>query len=237
MSSTWLEIRQQILTLLDLDPDATTESDLRNVVDLKIKHSRDRLYNLRPPASLLVKSATVVTIDENTVYVSLTETAFVNRPTFLATDLRKVYAVLVNEEEWDYMTYGQWISQNNHNFGDQRHYATYTIDADNHIYFKTLPGEGETWDVELVYYKEPSTIYDGGIPDLDPAHHELLVCDVVRKFPHRFVTEQQMALYAQVNADYRELMKLFMQDSPVGKMNLRMKPALRKRNRASIWGS
>lgn len=235
--STWQEIRENILTLLDVAPDATIADDIRVAVDLKLKHARDRLYSLRVPDSLLVKSS-AITVEDDTVYIKISGAGDGTHPTFALTDFHKIFALKIEDETWTPVRWGSWIMQQSNTAGDQRWRKSYSVDSDRYIYLRTLPGTGQTWSAELHYQKTPATIVDGGTPEIGAEHEELLVCSVVRSFPNRFITEERLSLLAAINSQYRELLSDYKMDSIFGKPDLRYKPHVRDVYERSVinWG-
>lgn len=241
--STWQELREEVLTHLDVRINASTDDDIRNAVDIKMRHVRDRLFNLRIPDALLVPSSTV-TLDENTEHIKIVGAAATNQPSFTLTDFRKGYALMITEgadaepREWSFVRYGTWIREQSAIAGDQRYNRSYTIDYQNFIYLKTWPSTGETWTAQLYYMKEPAAITDLGEPEIGKQHEELLVLETVLGFPNRFISEERLALYASIKEDVRQLRSQYMSDSPLGRKNSRMKPFVRKYYRRGDinWG-
>lgn len=235
--STWGEIREQALTMLDVTPDASTDDDIRNAVDKRMVHVRDRLYNLRCPDTLLVTSS-AVTIDVDNEHVKLVGASATNQPSFELTNFRKLHAIEVEEQEWSFVSYPNWIRQRSAIAGNQIWEKSYTVYQGNQIIFKSLPSGSDTWDVVAHYKASPAAIIDGGEPELSADHHEFLILEVVLGFPNKFVSEERLALFAAYSKQREELKKLFMQDSLVTKGNHRMKPFVRKyAYRATSWGN
>lgn len=235
--STWKEIREQVLTLLDVTPDASTDDDIRVAVDRRIVHVRDRLINLRCPDSLLTSSS-AVTINKDTEYVQIVGATDTNKPSFELTDFRKIFSLWVEGEEWSYISYSDWIRQKSGIAGDQIYKRSYTVYQGDKITLKTLPTDTEEWEVILHYVAQPATIADDGQPEIRSDHHELIVLDTVLGFPQKFVSEERLALFAAYSKQRDLLEKLFLQDSLVVRRNQRMKPFVRKNDyRNTLWGS
>lgn len=234
---TWAELRTETLTLLDVDPGATTSSDIRNAVDFSFRHIRDLLINLRPPTQLMAKSG-LVTVESTLTSIGITspDSAPTN-PSFVLTDFRKVIALSLEDEVWEYVDYQTWLLSKDASFGDQRWKLSFTIDGSNQIFLNVLPNTGDTWDAYLYYVQEPATIVDGGTPEFQPEWHDLFVLGTVIKFPNRFQTEERLALLAAYTRMYDEKLKLFKQDALVHARDSRLRPRLRNRNSFStFWG-
>ena len=232
--TTWLDIRREALTLLGVDPDASTSDDIRNVVDFKMKHVRDQLYRARVPRSLLVTSD-VVTVSPTTEYIGITEAD--NSPTapsFVLTNFRKLYTLLIDGEDWDFVPFGAWVRGNSAAAGEQRFRWSFTVDSAERIYLYTYPGTGDTFDAQLVYFKTPDDIVDGGTVEIEPEYEELLVLGIVLRFPNQFQTEERLALFAALNKQHDDLLKQYKADNGSLKSTLRWRPYVRKRLQRSV---
>lgn len=242
--TTWQELRQNALTLLDVKPTATTASDIRVAVDARMVQVRDKFYNMRVPPSL-IKTSSSITIDAADEYLVIEGSGDGTHPGFNVLDLRKVFALRIQTTTegrpltWTFTPYMSWIEFQSAIEGDQRSPATYTIDSNNYIYLRDMPSGSDTWTAYLDYYREPDVITDGGIPELDVAHHELFVLEVVIGFPNLFASEERIALYTSLLARREEQMKLFKGDSPVmakPRARLRLFP-VRKVRSGVFWGN
>lgn len=235
--STWLELKKNALTLLDIDPEATTADDLRTAVDQKFQFSRDRLYNVRVPDSLLV-SSNEITIDGTTEYILISGTGDSTHPSFALTDFKKIFALKIEDETWAPTRWASWIRQKSGLAGDQRFRKSYAVDGERNIWLRSSPGAAQTWTGVLHYQKEAATIVDGGTPEIGEEHEELLVVDVVRGFPNRFITEERLALLSHIDSRYHELLRAYKADSVFGQPNLRLKPYVRDTSQRSVinWG-
>lgn len=234
--TTWLDIRREALTLLGVDPDASTSDDIRNVVDYKMKHVRDQLYRIRVPRSLLVISD-IATVEATTEYIGITSSDVDNPPTvrsFELTDFRKLYTLLIDGEDWEYVPYGAWVRANSAAAGEQRFKWSFTVDSENRIYLYTPPGTGDTYDARLVYFKNPDAIVDGGTVEVEPEYEELLVLGIVLRFPNQFQSEERLALFAALNKQYDDLFKQYKADNGSLKSTLRWRPYVRRRLQRSV---
>lgn len=235
--SNWGELRQHILTLLDVTVDASTDDDVRNAVDRETVFARDRLYNLRCPDTLLITSS-AVTIDRDNEHIKITGASATDQPSFELTDYRKLHSLYVDGREWSFTDYASWLRQNSAVSGDQRWLKSYTLYRGNELILRTLPSEDQTWDVVLNYMASPATITDEGEPELEAVHHRLLVLEVVLAFPNRFVSEERLAVFATYSKERELLRKQFLQDCEALKQHTRMRPFTRRaNNNTTIWGN
>lgn len=87
--------------------------------------------------------------------------------------------------------------------------------------------------------QQPAAISDDVEPELEDEFQELLVSDVVRGMPNRFISEERVAMLAEISARYKELLMLFKSTPYVGKLNLQMKPFVRNPTVRSLvnWGA
>lgn len=236
--STWLELEEEILTMLDVDKDVSTSSDIRALVKIKLKRVRDRLYLMRPPYSLLV-SASAATVSSTTTYISITGATSGANPGLSLTDFWRPFTVTIDGEDFEFVDWPVWVRQNNAVAGDQRLNKSFTINYENKITLSTYPVGSVTWSAVLHYLKQPATIIDAGTPEIGQEHEELLVLGVALQFPNLFQGEERTALYASIKADYNEHFRDFRRDTyRVLKKNMRLRPAVRKSTRSSVvWGS
>jgi hypothetical protein len=233
--STWLELRTEILIMLDIDTGVTTASDLRQLVDLKLNRKRDALYNLRHPPSLLVPSQ-VVTIDSTLLYIDMLGAGSGLTgltPGFQITDLWKPFSLLIDNRDWEFVSYETWLRMQlpSRSGGDQREKNTFTIDYQDRIYLNNLPSSGSTpdaWDAVLWYYKRPADIVDGGKVEIAPEYEELLTLGVVTQFPNRFSSDERLVLLQAYTQQYNQMMREFLRQKRVGKLSARFRPRGRK---------
>lgn len=236
--STWAELRQEALTLLDVSASASTSSDIRNAVDFKFKHVRDRLYNIRVPRSLIVPSTNTVTFSSTDIAIQVSGAPIADYPSFEITDMRRPLALVVNGEEWEFVSWPVWLKLQHAFTGDQRHPYTWTLDYQNNIYLKTSPTGSETYDVNLHYYKTPATIVDGGTPEIGDEFEELLVLGVVLGFPNYFTSEERLALYAGFKSDFKDQLIEYKRQTPTLRSSWRLRPSLRSKSASSVfWGN
>lgn len=236
--STWAELRREALTLLDVHPTASTSSDIRNAVDFKFKHVRDRLYNIRVPRSLIVPSTNTVSFSSTDTAIKVSGSPATNYPSFEITDMRRPLALVIEGEEWEFVSWPVWLKLQHAYTGDQRHPYTWTLDHQNYIYLKTSPTGSETFDVDLHYYQTPATIVDGGTPEIGDEFEELLVLGVVLGFPNFFTSEERLALYAGFKSDFKDLLTEYKRQTPTLRSSWRLRPSLRSKGGSSVfWGN
>lgn len=236
--STWLELRQEVLGMLDVKLDVSAASSIRTLVDIKLKRQRDYLYSLRQPRKQLVYSA-AVTVDVDTVAIKCTGSGAAGYPSFGLTDMLEPRVLTINGEKWDPMDWETWIQSNNATAGNQRPRRTWTIDYQDWIYLTSVPSGTDTWDAVLHYYKNPITIADGETPEIPPEHITALVMGVVIQFPNLFQGEERAALLPIYVRQYEEAMKAFKRSRFVKNLNGQWRPSvIRKGNRSStFWGN
>lgn len=231
--------------MLDVKSSASTSSDIRNAVDLKLTRIRDELYDLKTPSSLLVTSD-AIDITEDTVYLQIDGVDDPpEHPSFELTNYRKTFTLLlsndagVNYEDQEPVEYETWIRLQSSALGNQRPKRSFTIDtANNFIYLKDYPSSGTTWKAKLAYYKTPATIVDGGVPEIGLQHERLIVLAVVTDFPNMFTSEERLSLLASYSKKYDEALKKYLRDNFTGKKSSRMRPAMRRRSeRSTFWGT
>lgn len=243
--STYAELRQEILGVLGASPDSDTDSDIRTLVDVKMKRKRDEMYGLKPPRSLLVYSSTV-DVPEDLEYIQITGTTAPTTPSFGISNLLEVFTLTIGasdstqdeEEDWDFREYTSWIRENSAVSGNQRLPKTFTIDYQNRIFLRNLPGTGETWKARLHYYKQPETIADGVEPEFEPKHEGTYVRGVALEFPNLFRGQDRAAIYAAMLRMYADGIKAYVADQTIIKTNLRLRPAERRKGTSSVvWPS
>lgn len=237
---TWSELRKNALTLLDVNASATTASDLRVAVDLRMQQSRDRLYSIRCPESLVAISSDV-TVTSTTTALSIPNASAGTIPGFNLSSsvIKKPLALTIDGEAWTYNSYLSWVGVNSSNAGNQRWYKSWTLYQKSTISLRTYPSSPTTWIANLVYMQQPAAISDDVEPELEDEFQELLVSDVVRGMPNRFISEERVAMLAEISARYKELLMLFKSTPYVGKLNLQMKPFVRNPTVRSLvnWGT
>ncbi len=241
--TTWLDIRQEILGMLDVNVDATTTSDVRNQVDRKLARFRDWIYRKKPPAVLFV-STSEKSILSTTTYLSILEADSGDNPGWALTDyLRPLGLVLSVEsgeegEEFDFVEWRTWLRLKSSIAGNQRLAYCYTIDYQGRIYLRDYPGAGTTWYATFHYQKTPAAITDVGEPEIELGHESIFVFGVARQFPNFFESDDKTVSLGFVEKQYQELMKEYLRDRGITKKDSRSRPAIRNRRTGSIfWGT
>jgi hypothetical protein len=245
--STWLEVRQEILTLLDVDKEASTDDDIRSLVDVRMKRQRDKLIQLRPPFSLLTESD-VVDVTNLTSFIPLganednDDTPPVSQTGFGLTDFWRFFALTIDSRDVPYTPWKSWICGYSMELGNQRDLRTWTLSPADRIYLGWLPStDTETWEAKLHYYKEAATIADGGTCEIVDEHLDTLVLGVVLKFPNLFQGEERTIVFAGLKKDHDTAMRDYLADKGQKgtRKSLRMRPAARRRgvdNSYLSWG-
>lgn len=243
--STWQELREEILFNLSAKTDASTSSDLRNQVDARLKRKRDEIYGLKPPKSLLVSSA-VVSVPYNLDYIQIDASGSGTTPGWALTDYWKPYSITVGlstataseEEDWEFMEWDTWIRSNSAIEGNQRLNATFSIDYQNRLYLRNLPGSGTTWNARMHYFKVPATIVDAGIPEIGIQHESLLINAVTLSFPHLFRGEERAMIYASLIKMQKDAMQNYLRDQTTIKRASRHRPFSKRRGSSAVmWGT
>lgn len=242
--ATWAEIRQDILVMLDSKSDLTTSSDLRNSVDRQIVSFRDWLYRKKCPLPLRPYTPEVA-ITASTEYIDITGAgAGANPGLNLGSDYARLMALSVSDtsgeegEEWTFTPWPSWIRLKNVTAGDQRFGQSFTIDFQKRIYLHDVPTGSETWYAVLHYEKYPGAIVDVDEPEIDKAFHDIFTTGVVRKYPNLFEGEERVALLAQNEKRFREVLMDYLGDTEGAIKARRLRPAVRKRRSTSIfWGN
>jgi hypothetical protein len=250
--STWAEIRTEILTMLDIDTAVTTASDLRNLVDIKMKRKRDSLYNMRMPPSLFVSSQQVQ-INSTFQYIDIRgpgDGSTSSIPGFDLVNLWKPFTLMIATDEndpttnadWNFVSHPTWLRQQfaARAGGDQRERNSYTIDYQDFLYLSRIPAPNEAnWNAQLWYYKLPANITDISEPEIGPEFEELLTLGVVIQFPNRFSSEERLVLLQAYTQEYNNLLRDFLRQRRVGKIDSRFRPRERKSSSgygAMNWG-
>lgn len=235
--STWAELRQEILIMLDLNS-SLTSGDLHDLIDIKVKRVRDKYYALRPPRSLLVSSSTV-TATSDLVAIKTTGSAVgTTYPSFALSNLRKHWTVTVEDEDWDFIPWESWIRAKNARSGNQRPHRSWTIDYQDYIYLADIPTGTETWDVVLHYLKTPTAIADDGEIEIGSEHEELLATAVAVQFPNQFIGEERLLIYQGLISRLKQLESDFLRDYPIGKKGFQFRPrTIRKSESSVLWGT
>jgi hypothetical protein len=241
--STWQEIREEILVMLDVKKEATTSSDIRSLVDVKLKRVRDRLYNLKFPRSLLVSSSDV-TVDSTTLAIKLTGSPSAGYPSFQLSNFLKLFGLTIRVstetegEDLEFVEWPTWIRSKSTVGGDQRPDRSFTLDYQDYFYLWDVPSSGESWLARLHYYKTPATITDGGTPEIGSPHEELLAVAVAVQFPNLFKSQERLAIYADLRRHYGDLLKDYLRDKTSAKRQSRMRPFIKKKTEQSVlWGT
>lgn len=245
--TTWLEIRQEILGMLDVNAEATTDSEVRNQVDRKLARLRDRIYRQKPPPALFVYTDPL-TITSLADYVAILEPTSGDNPGFDLTTaefLRPLGLVISDDpstegEEWDYMEWRGWIRLKNAIAGNQRLSQTFTIDYQGRIHLSQTPATGVEWTAVLHYQKRPDSIPEDGSTEveIDPGHEGVLIFGVARQFPHFFDGEDRQTAFLSIEKQYQEALKEYLRDRGIAKKDTRFRPAIRTKRPAAInWGT
>jgi hypothetical protein len=238
--STWAQLRQEILFALDTNVDASTSSDIRNQVDLKLTRKRDEIYGKKPPKSLFVASA-AVTITSAALDIGITAVAAAPiHPSFALSNYWRPFALTIEGEDWEPVEYDTWIRNKSAIVGDQRPRRSWTIDvANNLIYLKSVPSGSESWSGVLYYFKLPAAIVDGGIPEVGVEHESLLVLSVIAEFQDRFTSDQRVALYRSYADQLISARKAYYQAGTFERSNLRLRPYTKRKGIGSsvFWGT
>ena len=244
--STWAELRQEILFMLGENPDATTASDIRNTVDIKLKRKRDEIYGLKPPKSLLVYSSSV-SVPSTLEYIKIESSGSGDNPGWNITDFWRTFSLVIaldtetdiNEaEDWEPTEWDAWVRQNSATQGKQRLATTFTQDYRNYIYLNTLPGTGVTWKAWLHYFKQPATISDGGTPEIGQEHESLIVLAVCLDFPNLFRGDERASIYAAMTRQYKERLADYLRAMTVKKRATRLRPFVKRNASPGVfWGT
>lgn len=235
--ATWKDLREEVLGMLDVKVSASTASDIRNLVDIKLERLRDKLYSLRRPRSLLVYTDPE-TVDSSTVAIKITGTAAAGYPSFDLSDFDEVFTLAIEGEDWQFVPWEAWIRSNNAVGGNQRPRRSWTIDYQNYLYLSSVPEGSDTWEAVLHYYKTPATITDLGTPEIGKRHESLLVVGVAVQFPNLFQGEERTIIFQSLMSQEGRLMKDFMRERPARKSDAVWRPRIIRKNVTStVWGN
>lgn len=211
-----------------------------------MKRKRDEIYGLKPPKSLLVYSSSV-TVPATLSYISITASGSGDTPGWNLSDHWKPFSLAIglstetniqNGEDWEFIEWDSWIRQNSAVDGNQRLARCFTIDYQSRVYLSEFPTGSDTWKAWLHYYKTPTTIADGGTPEIGIDHESLLVSAVVLDFPQLFRGEERASIYASYKMDHDRKMKNWLRDTTVKKVGSRLRPARKKTTTSSVvWGT
>lgn len=241
--TTWADIRQEILGMLDVDVDADTTSDIRNQVDRKLTRFRNWIYRKKPPVDLFVYTS-AASIISTTTYLNIEGATVGDNPGWSLTDFLRPLGLVISTdpavegEEFEFVEWRTWLRLRNAIAGNQRLSQCYTIDYQGHIILSEWPSSGVTWTAILHYQKTPATIVDAGVPEIEEGHEGLLAFGVARQFPNMFDTEERVAIFASIEKQYQEAMKEYLRDRGITKKDSRMRPAIRtSTTRRAFWGT
>lgn len=233
--STWSELRQTALRLLDLP--ATMTGEIPALIDtLMLDELRDIAVRSFPD-ELFTESSTL------NVDSTFSDSSPISLSTdFLVTNLFKPYALIVDLKdsstadfrEWEYMDYSAWVRAKNVVEGNIRPPYSWTYNSDS-IYLSIYPTDSTTnWDLKYIYYRNPAAIVDGNTPELPTEHHKVLYLAAVIAFPHLFQGDRQSTL-ALLSARYKDAKDSLFQSRTIARRRYQLKIAPNGPSSASIW--
>lgn len=166
---------------LKLDTSKEIDGDLYDDVLASLKDIYDEVVTeIRPDELLTSKTYTLLANDDEVP---------LNIGGFLITDFEKEHALFIDDadEPWINVDYRSWLR------GDDKRSNLWTLHNDT-VMLATSPPTGDTWALELFYYKTPATIVLTNSPEFRREHHSALVWGVLTKFPHFFQGDKEILL-------------------------------------------
>lgn len=233
--STWSELRQTALRLLDMP--ATMTGEIPALLDtLMLDELRDLAVRIFPD-ELFTESATL------NVGSAFSDSSPISISTdFLVTDLFKPYTLILDLKdsttpdfrEWEYMDYSAWVRAKNVVEGNIRPPYSWTYNGDS-IYLSVYPTDSSTtWDLKFIYYRKPAEIVDGDEPEIPEEHHKILYLAAVIAFPHLFQGDRQSTL-ALLSARYKDAKDSLLQSRTIARRRYQLKMAQNGAPATSVW--
>lgn len=243
--STWEELTKDVLFTLGEKRSASVTNEIREQVVRKLTMKRDEVYGLRPPKSLLVYSS-YVEIPSTLDYISITASGSGDTPGWNLSNYWRVFGIamsdgdntdIANSQDWDFIEWDSWVRSNSAIDGDQRLDATFTVDYQNRVYLSNLPGENQTWNAWIHYYKTPATIADDDTPDIGVEFENVLVLGAALEFPDLFRGEERPGIYAATVKRYDQALTAYLRANTPKRSGSRRRPFRKRHNYSSVnWG-
>ncbi len=233
---TYLEIREQVLRALDLDPDIT--GDYVDAVNDAIMSVVDELaFDCKPIE--LYTTAGPFTATSATTSIPLGGSGFLvtnlGEIDHIAVDLQQ--AATADIQKWDELSYTTYLSMNSPELGDVRNRYRWVYQPDSSFLLTEWPLGTEEWLVYLRYYRTPTALTDGGTPELGALHHRAIAFGAIQLFP-QFFSGDRSALFAQYSQSYLNAKNRILNARRGVRATRSLRPAVREKPRGTVnWGN
>jgi len=193
MGSTWLQLRQAALMMLDQDPNLT--GDVADQVDYWLEETHKTLTRKRRPRALIREATLDVTEASNSPFSIASDFAVTDFSKEMSLSVDEAFGVTGSEaREWRFLQYQAWVGNNSYSHGNLNHPRSWTITPDEEVLLSSLPTGDQTWRIYLYYLAPPAAFVEGNEPELHEDYQRLIAIGAALMFPHFFQGNRSLVL-------------------------------------------